>query len=77
MPSGCSLRLLLGASMTGSGNGAQNARSGCHRASASAVVAAGIPAVFCGSAGTDHLCRDVTAVGQKTLGSEASILIDV
>ena len=47
------------------------------RLSASAVVAAGISAIFGGSARTDHLCRDVAAVGQQTLGNKASILIDV
>ena len=44
---------------------------------ARAVVAAGVSAVFCGSAGTDHHFSDVTAVGQNTLGNEASISIDV
>lgn len=47
------------------------------RISASAVVAAGISAVFGSSAGTDHLCRDVTAARQQTLGNEASISINV
>ena len=44
---------------------------------ARAVVAAGVSAVFCGSAGTDHLCSNVSAVGQQTLGNEASISINV
>ena len=44
---------------------------------ARAVVAAGVSAVFCGSAGKDHLCSNVSAVGQQALGNEASISINV
>ncbi len=47
------------------------------RVSASALVAAGKSAVFGGNAGTDHLCRDVAAVGQDALGYESSISIDI
>jgi hypothetical protein len=60
MLSGCLLRLLLGESMTGSDDCAQCPRLGCAKGSESAVGAAAKPAVFCGSAGTDHICSDVT-----------------